>query len=277
MRHARARRRPFETIGVAITALVLAAVPAAVVSTSTSAVAADTTLVSTDFTDGTIGAWTQSGGPTLSVVDVEGNPALQVADRTQDFDGIQTPAGFFADVEPGAELTLSMRARLAPGTVGPADVRLVVKPAYGWVGNTTMTADAWTTVTGTYTVPADADPAELQVYVGTGALDAPVHVPARRPGHHDPRRSRRGRRDHHGRLHGRHRRRLDPERRPDAVGGRRRGRQRAAGGRPHAGLRRGPDARRPVRGRRTRYRADPVDAGAARSRHGRARPAYASS
>ncbi|KQR11966.1 endo-1,4-beta-xylanase [Cellulomonas sp. Leaf334] len=155
------------------TALALAAVPAAVVTTGTAALAADTTLVSTDFTDGTLGGWTQSGGPTLSFVDVDGNPALQVANRTEDFDGIQTPAGLFEDVEPGTVLTLSMRARLAPETVGSAGVRLVVKPAYGWVGNTTMTADAWSTVTGTYTVPADADPAMLQVYLGTGALDAP--------------------------------------------------------------------------------------------------------
>ena len=131
------------------------------------------TIVSTDFTDGTYSDWAASGGATLSVVDVEGNPALQVANRTEDFDGIQTAPGLFADVEPGTELTLSMRARLAPDTVGSAGVRLVVKPAYTWVGNTTMTADAWTTVTGTYTVPADADPATLQVYIGTGALDGP--------------------------------------------------------------------------------------------------------
>src|SRR5688572_1828976 len=174
MRHARTSRNRFETIGVALaTALALAAVPAAVVSTGTAALAADTTLVSTDFSDGTLGAWTQSGGPTLSFVDVDGDQALQVANRTEDFDGIQTPAGLFADVEPGTVLTLSMRARLAPDTAGSAGVRLVVKPAYSWVGNTTMTADAWTTVTGTYTVPADADPAGLQVYLGTDALDGP--------------------------------------------------------------------------------------------------------
>ncbi|GEL99847.1 endo-1,4-beta-xylanase [Cellulomonas terrae] len=174
MRHARSPRNRFETIGVALTtALALAAVPATVVATGTAALAADTTLVSTDFTDGTLGGWTQSGGPTLSFVDVDGNQALQVANRTEDFDGIQTPAGLFADVEPGTVLTLSMRAKLAPETVGSAGVRLVVKPAYSWVGNTTMTADAWTTVTGTYAVPADADPAQLQVYIGTGALDGP--------------------------------------------------------------------------------------------------------
>ena len=174
MRHARSPRNRFETIGVALaTALAVAAVPAAVVTTGSAALAADTTLVSTDFADGTLGGWTQSGGPTLSFVDVDGNQALQVANRTEDFDGIQTPAGLFADVEPGTVLTLSMRARLAPETVGSAGVRLVVKPAYGWVGNTTMTADAWSTVTGTYTVPADADPAALQVYIGTGALTGP--------------------------------------------------------------------------------------------------------
>ena len=156
-----------------MTALVLAAVPAVVVGAGSPALAADTTLVSTDFTDGTLGDWAQSGGPTLSFVDVDGNPALQVADRTEDYDGIQTPAGLLEDVEPGTVLTLSMRARLAPGTAGSAGVRLVVKPAYAWVGNTTMTADAWTTVTGTYTVPADADTAALQVYIGTGALAGP--------------------------------------------------------------------------------------------------------
>ncbi|WP_243884626.1 endo-1,4-beta-xylanase [Cellulomonas fengjieae] len=175
MRHARVRRRPLETIGVAVTALVLAAVPAVVVSSATPAAAVDTTLISTDFTDGTLGAWEASGlgAEQLTVVDVEGDNALQVAGRSEDFHGIQTPAGLFTDVEPGTELTLSMRARLAPGTAGSAGVRLVVKPAYTWVGNTTMTADAWTTVTGTYTVAADADTAALQVYVGTGALDAP--------------------------------------------------------------------------------------------------------
>ena len=145
------------------------------VSTGTAALAADTTLVSTDFSDGTLGGWTQSGGPTLSYVDVDGNPALQVANRTEDFDGIQTPAGLFADVEPGTVLTLSMRARLAPDTVGSAGVRLVVKPAYTWVGNTTMTADAWSTVTGTYTVPADADPPRCR------STSAPARSTARTP------------------------------------------------------------------------------------------------
>ena len=164
-----------------------------------------------------------------------------MANRTEDFDGIQTPAGLFADVEPGTVLTLSMRARLAPDTAGSAGVRLVVKPAYTWVGNTTMTADAWTTVTGTYTVPADADPAALQVYVGTGALTGPytylvddvvITAPAATPsvetivstdftdGTYSD---------------------WAAERRPDAVGGRRRGQPRPPGGQPHRGLRRHPD------------------------------------
>ncbi|WP_456846193.1 endo-1,4-beta-xylanase [Cellulomonas sp. P5_C6] len=170
MRQARQPRTRFETIGVFVTALAFGLVPAAIVGTGTPADAADTTLVSTDFSDGTTGDWVQSGGPALTVVDVDGGKALQVAGRANDYDGIQTPAGLLAGVEPGTVLTLSMKARLAPGTAGSAGVRLVVKPAYSWVGNTTMTADAWTTVTGTYTVPADAVPADLQVYIGSDAL-----------------------------------------------------------------------------------------------------------
>ena len=37
-----------------------------------------------------------------------------------------------------------MRARLAAGVAGSAGVRFVMKPAYTWIGNTTMTADGWT-------------------------------------------------------------------------------------------------------------------------------------
>ncbi|MFM9597671.1 carbohydrate binding domain-containing protein, partial [Streptomyces scabiei] len=84
--------------------------------------------------------------------------------------GIQSPTGLF---RPGETYAFSMWARLAPETTGSADIRFVMKPAYAWIGNTTMTADAWTTVTGEYTVPADADPAGMQVYLGTSDLDGP--------------------------------------------------------------------------------------------------------
>ncbi|RKS73799.1 endo-1,4-beta-xylanase [Motilibacter peucedani] len=130
----------------------------------------DTTVASEDFEDGSFAPWTQSGGPSLSVVDVDGSKALQVAGRANDYDGISSPTGLLV---PGAQYTFSMKARLAPGTAGSAGVRFVVKPDYTWVGDTTMTADAWTTVTGTFTAPAGADPAALQAYIGTGDLGAP--------------------------------------------------------------------------------------------------------
>jgi len=126
--------------------------------------AADPIVVSSvDFEDGTTGDWTQSGGPTLTVIDDGGNMVLEVANRANDYDGIQSPTGILT---PDAEYTFTMRAKLA--TSGTADMRFVVKPAYTWVGNTTVNGDDWTTVTGTYTAPSDGDPAAMQVYIGTG-------------------------------------------------------------------------------------------------------------
>ncbi len=128
------------------------------------------TVLATDFEDGTWDPWTQNGGGSLSVVDADGDKALLVSNRANDYDGIKAPGNL---LQPGGQYTFSMKVKLADGTAGSAGVRFVVEPAGTWVGNTTMTADAWTTVTGTYTAPAGADPTKLRVYVGTGALDAP--------------------------------------------------------------------------------------------------------
>ena len=57
--------------------------------------AEDTVVTSLDFEDGTWSPWTQSGGPSLSVVDVDGDKALRVGNRANDFDGIQSPTGMF--------------------------------------------------------------------------------------------------------------------------------------------------------------------------------------
>lgn len=165
------RRAPW---GAGLLALLLAGgaastLPAAAAEDDTST-ADPVVVVSTDFSDDGFAPWTASGGPGLQVVEVDGNKALRVSNRVNDYDGIQTPTGL---LQPGAEHTFSMRARLAPGTVGAAGVRFVVTPAYTWVGNTTMTADAWTTVTGTFTLPVGSDPAAVGVYLGTGALAGP--------------------------------------------------------------------------------------------------------
>lgn len=155
-------RRTARTTALLGMVAVLAAVAA--VAPGTGALAA--TASSEDFEDGSFAPWSVSGGATVSVEDTADGRVLQVAQRANDYDGIESPAL----LRPGGTYTLSMRARLAPGTSGSADIRFVVKPSYTWVGSTTVTADAWTTVSGTFTVPRDADPAGLPVYLGSGTL-----------------------------------------------------------------------------------------------------------
>jgi endo-1,4-beta-xylanase len=155
--------------------LVSLAAAGALVLTGTPAAAADpppTTVSAVDFEDGTTGSWTQSGGgaDTLRVVDLDGGKVLQVTDRSADYVGLQSPAGIY---EAGTTYTFSMRVRLADGTPD-ASARFVMKPAYTWVGNTAVTAAAWTTVTGEFTAPT-GDAAALQAYIGTS--DLPTAAP----------------------------------------------------------------------------------------------------
>ncbi|HZM78300.1 MAG TPA: endo-1,4-beta-xylanase [Candidatus Limnocylindrales bacterium] len=120
------------------------------------------TVSAVDFEDGTTGTWFRSGGPTLTVVDADGGKALQVSNRANGFDGIQSPAGIF---DPGVTHTFSARVRLAAGGPASSAFRFVMKPSFTWIGNTTINAAGWTTVTGEFTVPADADRAGFQVYL----------------------------------------------------------------------------------------------------------------
>src|SRR5690606_2038539 len=131
-----------------------------------------TTIASLDFDDESIDPWTASGSPTLAYVDADGGKALSIT-RAADYEGIQSPLGL---LEAGTVYTFSRRARLPEGTPGDADIRFVVKPAYSWVGNTTITGDGWTEITGEFTLPADAVPAETQVYLGTEDLGEPYTV-----------------------------------------------------------------------------------------------------
>lgn len=131
-----------------------------------------------DFEDGTTGAWTRSGGndSTIAVVPgPDGGNVLSVNDRDADYVGIQSPTGLFKS---GKTYTLSMKVRLAPDTAGSAGVRFVMKPQYEWIGNATMTADGWSTVSAEWTAPGsapeDTDPTTLQVYIGTDNLDPNV-------------------------------------------------------------------------------------------------------
>ncbi|ADG73551.1 Endo-1,4-beta-xylanase [Cellulomonas flavigena DSM 20109] len=167
-------RKVLETIGAGVAALALVLAP--LVATGTAATAADPVSVfDIDFNDGTTGSWTPSGDVQLDHVDVDGDTVLEVSDRREDFGGIESPA--FTTVA-GATYTFSMRAKLPEGTEGTAALRFVAKPAYTWIGNTTIDAEDWTTVTGTWTAP---DSESHTVYIGSSHLSS---TPA--PGEDEP-------------------------------------------------------------------------------------------
>ncbi len=123
------------------------------------------TVTGVDFDDETLGDWSASGSPALAYVDADGGKALSIT-RAADYEGIQSPTGL---LEPGVVYTFSMRAKLPDDSpVESTSLRFVVKPAYTWVGDATITRDGWTEITGEYTVPGDvADLNEVQIYLGT--------------------------------------------------------------------------------------------------------------
>ncbi len=126
---------------------------------------APVTVTGVDFDDETLGDWSASGSPTLAYVDADGGKALSIT-RAADYEGIQSPTGL---LQQGVVYTFSMRAKLPDDSpLESTDIRFVVKPAYNWVANTTITKDGWTELSGTYTVPGDvADLNEVQVYLGS--------------------------------------------------------------------------------------------------------------
>ncbi|MGV8897011.1 MAG: endo-1,4-beta-xylanase [Rhodoglobus sp.] len=161
------KKKVFKTFAAGLATALVAS--AALVAMPVAAVAAEVSIVA-DFEDGTLGPLQQSGGgaSTLSVIDLDGGKVLRVAGRDADYVGVQTAPGALGAVAAGDTVTASMRVKLTDGTAGTAGVRFVMKPAYTWIGNTDMSAAEWTTVSGTYIVPAGADPAALQLYIGTG-------------------------------------------------------------------------------------------------------------
>ncbi|QAY61971.1 hypothetical protein ET495_00130 [Xylanimonas allomyrinae] len=131
-----------------------------------------TTVAGASFDDQTLGTnLQQSGGGTgtLTYAAQDSGYALQVNDRASDFTGIQTTPGLLV---PGTTYTISAQVRLADG-VPDTQVRWVSfasvdgSGAYGWIGNTTVTSGAWATISGSWTVPANADPATTKVYIGS--------------------------------------------------------------------------------------------------------------
>ncbi|MCC2336518.1 endo-1,4-beta-xylanase [Cellulomonas wangsupingiae] len=138
---------------------------------SASAAAPPVVVVSANFDDGTLGQLQQSGNPTFEYVAEGAGRALSVSGRVNSWDGVSSAEGVF---EAGTEYTLSARVRLpagsAPTTAHFTGFNGVANPdgVYTWVGDTPVTADAWTTVTGTYTLPAGSVPAKSKVTLEVG-------------------------------------------------------------------------------------------------------------
>lgn len=166
MRWLAGRRRAVRriTTGAVAVALVAAPVTAAAHAAEPGG-APPQALLSVDFEDGGTGALTRSGAGGAVVALADGNHAYEVA-RTQSYDGLQTPAGLTSTLPVGTSVTVSMRVRLADGTVGSQHARWVAKPGYTWIGDTAVDASGWTTVSGTFTTTADAR--DVTFYTGTG-------------------------------------------------------------------------------------------------------------
>ena len=140
------------------------------------AAAADTVVASADFTNGDFSPFVQSGNPTLTVVDdgTGSNMVLNVADRAADSDGVSTaPSALTA----GTQYRVSADVRLAPGTTGTSTMRLVGHDgasAYDWIKAGDATAASWTTLTGTWTLPAGSDVTKAKIYIGSGEIADPA-------------------------------------------------------------------------------------------------------
>ena len=134
------------------------------------------TVVSANFDDQSLDGLQQDGDPTsLTYENVSGDAstdyALRVNGRSNDYFGVQTAPGALSSLAAGDTVNVSMKVRLATQTDATLSARAVSNPGYTWIGNQSgITDSAWTTVSGTYTIPSGTDTSALQFYVGTDAL-----------------------------------------------------------------------------------------------------------
>lgn len=138
--------------------------------------ASPTQILSVNFDDGTMGTLVKSGNPTLSVVDggVNGK-ALNVADRVNSWDTVQTATGLFAA---GITYTLTAQVKLDASVTGTSQAHFTVDDgSYAWVGTKTISASGWTTVTGNYTLPNGANPSTVKTSLEVGAASSGEALP----------------------------------------------------------------------------------------------------
>lgn len=135
------------------------------------------------FEAGALAPWTAREGASLRTVsDGAGGSAVEVTGRTSTGSGLHQQL----DVDPGSTYRISFRVR----PVDPAaavSTRFIASVDYGAAGPTGQArwvnlasgdapAEAWTTVTGTYTVPTDRPVEQFQVYVENPWKASPTAV-----------------------------------------------------------------------------------------------------
>ncbi|XTZ16474.1 endo-1,4-beta-xylanase [Micromonospora echinospora] len=181
MRAVRTRHRRALPGLLALAALATAAL-AAVPLTGPPAHAADpVVVVDATFEDGTTQGFRARGGETVAVstaVAHGGTRSLLASARTASWQG--PTLDLLDEMVQGKRYELSVWVRLAAGQ-SPAQVRLSVQrdadgtSAYDQVvGNTTVTADAWVRLRGTYVLAHDVD--GLSAYVETASGTADLHL-----------------------------------------------------------------------------------------------------
>ena len=160
------RRTAIETIGVSAAVVALVAAPLVGTTTSSASAAAPRVVVSADFDDSTLGDLQQSGSPTLAYVDEGDGKALRVTGRGETWHTVQSAPGV---LEPGVEYTFSARIKLVDADPDAQGRFTVADGAWTPVGAQALSTAAWTTVRGTYTLPAGvADPAAVQFSLEAG-------------------------------------------------------------------------------------------------------------
>ncbi|MFV9568464.1 endo-1,4-beta-xylanase [Thermoanaerobacter mathranii] len=135
-----------------------------------------------DFENGTLDEWTKHGDPTLEVTTEQaiGNYSMKVAGRTNSYEG---PAySFLGKMENGATYNVSLKVRVVDGQIaaGHQDPKITVTMRRVYTpsveGDTgsyydtivwqkPVSEDAWTTLTGSYTLTYNGTLKELFMYI----------------------------------------------------------------------------------------------------------------
>jgi endo-1,4-beta-xylanase len=171
-RHPRDRRRGLA----ALTALGLVIGAGALSAPAANAADAEPAGVGSDFESGT-GAWAPRGDGVRiapSTTAHTGSGSLLVTDRTQEWHGAALDVT--SSLAVGQEVEVTVWARLAPGEE-PASLKVSVQrdtgggSGYDGVAGAAarVTADAWTELTGTYTLGGPVDRAQVYVEGTVGA------------------------------------------------------------------------------------------------------------